>query len=127
MQCENGARCEDGVCVCPATCPTPVDPLDSSVCASDGATYSSECHMQQAACDRGVALHVLHTGPCPTPPADLVLAPSDYHDVASSISSGGDHHARKCHCNKQGEAAPCRPIDFLYIIHGDAGVIDRSA
>ena len=102
VHCENGARCDDGVCVCPTHCPTVMD-TESSICATDGRTYSSECHMQMAACDHALSLQVLHRGPCPTPPADLILAGSDYHDGSLyTPSSSFIVPARKCLCNKQG-------------------------
>ncbi|KAI9555274.1 hypothetical protein GHT06_017789 [Daphnia sinensis] len=118
VRCEYDARCEDGICVCPTNCPSPIEPPDSQrvgdlgICASDGRTYLTECHMQRAACDHGLVLKVLHTGPCPTPPADLILAASDYHDSSSSMSSPSHNSApRKCHCNKQGSVdGTCDPV-----------------
>uniref|UniRef100_A0A0P5B1H8 Agrin n=1 Tax=Daphnia magna TaxID=35525 RepID=A0A0P5B1H8_9CRUS len=118
VRCEYDARCEDGICVCPTNCPSPIEPPDSErvgdlgICASDGRTYLTECHMQRAACDHGLVLKVLHTGPCPTPPADLILAASDYHDSSSSMSSPSHNlPPRKCHCNKQGSAdGACDPV-----------------
>ena len=100
VRCDHGARCEDGVCVCPTSCPSSASTSDGGICANDGRTYASECHMQRAACDHGLALQVLHPGPCPTPPADLILA-ADYHD-ASMAAQNGLTAARQCHCNKQG-------------------------
>uniref|UniRef100_A0A0P6FGP9 Agrin n=1 Tax=Daphnia magna TaxID=35525 RepID=A0A0P6FGP9_9CRUS len=118
VRCEYDARCEDGICVCPTNCPSPIEPPDSErvgdlgICASDGRTYLTECHMQRAACDHGLVLKILHTGPCPTPPADLILAASDYHDSSSSMSSPSHNlPPRKCHCNKQGSAdGACDPV-----------------
>ena len=108
VHCEHGARCEDGICVCPTNCPSLMESVDLSpdgdagICANDGRTYLTECHMQRAACDHGLSLQVLHKGPCPTPPADLILAASDYHDSSSSLASHPNALARKCHCNKHG-------------------------
>lgn len=107
VRCEHGARCEDGICVCPTNCPSPSEQLDTldgdmGICATDGRTYLTECHMQRAACDHGLALQVLHSGPCPTPPADLILVASDYHDASTSLSLPSNALGRKCHCNKQG-------------------------
>ncbi|XP_046437323.1 agrin-like isoform X5 [Daphnia pulex] len=118
VHCEHNARCEDGICVCPTNCPSPIEPSDPQsvgdvgICASDGRTYLTECHMQRAACDHGLVLQVLHTGPCPTPPADLILAASDYHDSSTSLSNPPHHTvARKCHCNKQGSLdGACDPV-----------------
>jgi hypothetical protein len=60
--------------------------------------------MQRAACDHALSLSMLHRGPCPTPPADLILAGSDYHDGSFSAPSFNNIlPARKCLCNKQGK------------------------
>ncbi|XP_058793471.1 agrin-like isoform X2 [Phymastichus coffea] len=49
IKCENGARCEAGVCICPETCPKPTN---EPVCGSDTKTYASECELQKEACTR---------------------------------------------------------------------------
>ena len=48
------------VCVCPTNCPSTSDP----VCASNGKTYSSECHMRVQACNVNTRLTVLRKGKC---------------------------------------------------------------
>lgn len=47
VECEHGARCVAGVCVCPETCP---EHSSEPVCGSDAKTYPSECELQRAAC-----------------------------------------------------------------------------
>lgn len=37
---------------------------EEPVCASDNATYASECAMREAACSSGVLLEVKHSGSC---------------------------------------------------------------
>ena len=91
VKCNHGARCEDGVCICPAGCPSVSSTLETSVCASDNRTYQTECHMQKAACDHALTLEILHRGPCPALPGDVLLpSGSDYDSI------------HRCNCNKQG-------------------------
>ena len=48
-------------CVCPATChEKDVTP----VCAGDGTTYKSMCHVEQAACSLRRYIIVSHVGSC---------------------------------------------------------------
>lgn len=64
MECEHGAHCVAGVCVCPKVCPESGGEL---VCGSDSKTYQSECELQRAACGRDPklpALHVIFYGDC---------------------------------------------------------------
>ncbi|XP_064164544.1 follistatin-A-like [Anguilla rostrata] len=69
IQCSPGKKClwdarmSRGRCsVCEETCPE--SRSDESVCASDNATYPSECAMKQAACSLGVLLEIKHSGSC---------------------------------------------------------------
>ncbi|XP_012134938.1 agrin isoform X3 [Megachile rotundata] len=57
VQCEHGAHCMAGVCVCPDECP---EHTGEAVCGSDASTYPSECELQRAACGRDPKLPVLH-------------------------------------------------------------------
>lgn len=64
MECENGAHCVAGICVCPQNCP---DKSGETVCGSDAKTYSSECELQKAACERDPnvpPLQVIFYGEC---------------------------------------------------------------
>ena len=64
VECENGAHCIAGVCVCPKTCP---EKSGETVCGSDAKTYSSECELQKAACERDpklAPLQVIFYGEC---------------------------------------------------------------
>lgn len=65
MECEHGAHCVAGVCVCPEVCPE--NGGGELVCGSDAKTYQSECELQRAACGRDPklpALHVIFYGDC---------------------------------------------------------------
>lgn len=67
VQCQFGARCEAGECVCPTACG---DSRTEPVCASDMRTYANECEMQKTACSLGQTLNVLFFGECrERPPA----------------------------------------------------------
>ncbi|XP_017763694.1 PREDICTED: agrin-like [Eufriesea mexicana] len=57
VECDHGAHCMAGVCVCPNECPESTGEL---VCGSDAKTYPSECELQKAACGRDPKLPVLH-------------------------------------------------------------------
>lgn len=60
VNCKHGARCEQGLCICPTDCP----PTKETMCATDMNTYSNECEMLKASCDRNMAISFLHHGPC---------------------------------------------------------------
>ncbi|XP_051154479.1 agrin-like isoform X3 [Leptopilina boulardi] len=64
VECENDAHCVAGVCVCPKNCPNKSGEI---VCGSDAKTYSSECELQKAACERDTKLaplQVIFYGEC---------------------------------------------------------------
>ncbi|XP_076369513.1 agrin-like isoform X2 [Tachypleus tridentatus] len=60
VHCKNGARCENGQCVCPSECPDIYKP----VCANDGTSYPNECEMRRAACQQTQELRALFYGEC---------------------------------------------------------------
>jgi follistatin len=69
IQCSGGKKClwdfkvGRGRCsLCDELCPD--SKSDEPVCASDNATYASECAMKEAACSSGVLLEVKHSGSC---------------------------------------------------------------
>ncbi|XP_003782827.1 follistatin isoform X1 [Otolemur garnettii] len=69
IQCTGGKKClwdfkvGRGRCsLCDELCPD--SKSDEPVCASDNATYASECAMKEAACASGVLLEVKHSGSC---------------------------------------------------------------
>uniref|UniRef100_A0A671PS38 Agrin n=1 Tax=Sinocyclocheilus anshuiensis TaxID=1608454 RepID=A0A671PS38_9TELE len=56
---------EDDRCVCDFNCQTvPRSP----VCGSDGTTYTSECELKKARCEKQMDLLLQSQGPCPAPP-----------------------------------------------------------
>lgn len=69
IQCTGGKKClwdfkvGRGRCsLCDELCPE--SKSEEPVCASDNATYASECAMKEAACSSGVLLEVKHSGSC---------------------------------------------------------------
>ncbi|KAI1287382.1 Agrin [Halotydeus destructor] len=60
VHCKYGARCEHGRCVCPQECPDTFEP----VCSSQGTTYTNECHMRRASCQKSVDIAVSFYGEC---------------------------------------------------------------
>ncbi|ESO90468.1 hypothetical protein LOTGIDRAFT_71215, partial [Lottia gigantea] len=58
--CKYGAKCENGICVCPIMCPT----TRETVCASDGNIYSNECEMRRASCAQSVDLDIVPSDRC---------------------------------------------------------------
>ncbi|XP_064610786.1 agrin-like isoform X2 [Liolophura sinensis] len=62
VKCKFGAKCENGLCVCPMTCPSTYDP----VCASDEQTYKNECEMRMVACSQSIELDAIFNRECDT-------------------------------------------------------------
>lgn len=69
IPCSGGKKClwdfkaGRGRCsLCDELCPE--SKSEEPVCASDNATYASECAMREAACSAGVLLEVKHSGSC---------------------------------------------------------------
>ena len=60
VQCDYGARCEDGACVCPRKCPHHYDP----VCGSNNITYDNQCKIMAASCESTTKIIVKHKGQC---------------------------------------------------------------
>ncbi|KAH9416857.1 hypothetical protein DERP_011972 [Dermatophagoides pteronyssinus] len=60
IHCEFGARCENGVCVCPKKCPTYIDP----VCGSNNITYENQCQLMISACSSLKKINIQYKGPC---------------------------------------------------------------
>ncbi|XP_070206823.1 agrin-like isoform X2 [Littorina saxatilis] len=67
VMCKFGAKCENGVCVCPILCST----LREAVCGSDGQTYINECEMRKSACLKEMDIEVAQDGDC-----DIISIPS---------------------------------------------------
>ena len=68
VECQWGARCEAGECVCPTNCggSTGIH-MSEPVCASNMVTYPNECELQRASCNQppGVPpLTVVFYGDC---------------------------------------------------------------
>lgn len=51
-------------CLCPTCHGMGKDLLGNPVCASDGNTWPSECHVRAEACAANRDLRILHEGPC---------------------------------------------------------------
>ena len=60
VHCKYGAKCLKGRCVCPTDCPESVEP----VCSNTGVTFSNECLMRRAACQRSLEMSVSFYGEC---------------------------------------------------------------
>lgn len=60
VHCKYGARCEKGRCICPTECPDTIEPI----CSTSGVTFTNECHMRKAACQRNVDLAISFYGEC---------------------------------------------------------------
>lgn len=63
--CAWGATCvvsESGkpLCLCPTNCPS----NSAQVCGSDDVTYTNQCHLRQASCQRRKNTRVKHEGAC---------------------------------------------------------------
>ncbi|KAI4502682.1 hypothetical protein M0802_002594 [Mischocyttarus mexicanus] len=63
--CAWGATCvvsENGkaLCQCPTNCPSNSAP----VCGSDDVTYTNQCHLRQASCQRRKNTRIKHEGAC---------------------------------------------------------------
>lgn len=64
VQCEYGARCEAGECVCPTNCD---GSGDEAVCASNMVTFPNECELQKTICSQpstAPKLTVIFYGDC---------------------------------------------------------------
>ncbi|CAG0916159.1 unnamed protein product [Notodromas monacha] len=79
IQCVEGRKCleenKEAVCVCQHNCTLTIDgatqfgdagnQIDTLVvCATDGRSYPSECHVKQEACETGLDLRIQSYGPC---------------------------------------------------------------
>jgi coxsackievirus/adenovirus receptor len=68
VECQWGARCEAGECVCPTNCGNAAGiHMSEPVCASNMVTYPNECELQRASCSQppGVPpLTVIFYGDC---------------------------------------------------------------
>ncbi|ESO09150.1 hypothetical protein HELRODRAFT_169094 [Helobdella robusta] len=68
LNCKYGGKCkkvgQNIECVCPASCVESSVSSLSAVCASNGLTYSSECHLAQFSCRSQVDITLQHYGPC---------------------------------------------------------------
>ncbi|XP_071744325.1 agrin isoform X3 [Lepeophtheirus salmonis] len=64
INCQYGAKCLDGVCVCPTNCPR----HEERLCGTDYMTYLNECEMLKATCtaknEGKIPISFLHHGPC---------------------------------------------------------------
>jgi hypothetical protein len=65
VKCQYGAQCVDGACVCGDDCAATSPPTHTSVlCASDGVTYPSLCHLKVTMCRAQRDIRIAHEGPC---------------------------------------------------------------
>lgn len=65
VKCQYGAQCVDGACICGDDCAATSSPTHSSVlCASDGVTYPSLCHLKVTMCRAQRDISIAHEGPC---------------------------------------------------------------
>ncbi|XP_069117853.1 agrin-like isoform X2 [Argopecten irradians] len=101
--CNFGARCENGTCVCPLTCPRTLEP----VCASDRKTYENECKMKRAACVQNVDLYVMDNRPCENE-VDTVYSGGGSGDTPDDMPVCDEilcKYGGECQLNEQGTYA----------------------
>lgn len=109
VHCKYGAKCEAGVCECPLSCPTKLEP----VCGSNFQTFVNECELQKTACTGivgiGYPLTLLFYGNCsegkPVQTSSFgVIAisttPSSYHRESSIGIGGSSSNGREFGMNK---------------------------
>lgn len=60
IECNKGAICRKGKCVCQADCPESTE----WVCASNNVSYRGECEMLRASCSSGIDLTIKFYGDC---------------------------------------------------------------
>ncbi|XP_064483526.1 agrin-like isoform X2 [Ornithodoros turicata] len=116
LRCGPGQECHiDRLGRAQCACPPPCEAVVRPVCAHDGNTYDSECHLRRDACLRGVsAPQIAYTGPCDTAgPCHGFQCPS------GALCSANTDGTPSCHC-------PACPADTFDPVCGSDGISYRS-
>ena len=112
IQCEYGARCEDGVCVCPRKCPNHYDP----VCGSNNITYDNDCKIMAASCESTSKITTKHRGECER------MFHSPYSDPSYDVPTSSQTDSKRIVQNHS--TSPQRVCDYNICKYSGICVLD---